>query len=543
MWFTVEDVLAMEIMQEASVIAGHDGIGRSVKAVTVLDAPDASLWLQGQEFVLTSTFPLTKRGSSLKKLVDELVSRNVAGLGVKLHRYMTALPPAMLDRANELAFPIIRIPDHIAWIQIISPILAHVMDTDAKHVIRSEEVRNQFFQQVLAGAKIEQMLELLQKLLNRPVGMYSPEDAQSISVPPEIRWMDTGHAVVNNPNLPSRPVAEHPKLLRKASREHSVVYTSLDQPATAHAYVAVLEGNTALSQHELHTLRHARDAISMSLLQQRASRSVAREKHNEFVQTLVDGSLSVNARRTHVLRGRERGIPLHEQYFAIVIKFYDLDEYSLRAAMSLFHGKLETEHVLFSSLDRTRFLLLVPDQGNNGRAHDERISLVYRYIDEVSRIQKDLDWSAGVSQATSIHVINRAHEQAEYALNYSIRSGQKCQVRLHDETGLYRLLSHAAIQDDAQHFIEDWLAPLLEYDRKHQSRLVQTLRHFLHYNGNYRETARALHVHHNTVRYRIGKIYSLTGKDILASNLRLQYQLALVLHDMAENAIPHLERY
>src|SRR5690606_13499538 len=185
----------------------------------------------------------------------------------------------MLDRANELAFPIVRIPDHIAWIQIISPILAHVMDTDAKHVIRSEEVRNQFFQQVLAGAKIEQMLELLQKLLNRPVGMYSPEDAQSISVPPEIRWMDTGHAVVTNPNILSRPVAEHPIMFRIASREHSVVNTSLDQPATAHAYAAVLEGNTAFSQHELHTLRHARDATSMSLPRQRDSRSPARKNH------------------------------------------------------------------------------------------------------------------------------------------------------------------------------------------------------------------------------------------------------------------------
>src|SRR5690625_6164380 len=105
MWTTVNDVLELEAMQWAAVLAGHNGLGRQVKSVTVLDAPDATLWLRGNELALTSTFPLNKQYTNLNRLVPELVSRDVAGLGVKLSRYMKSLPQSMIDQANELAFP------------------------------------------------------------------------------------------------------------------------------------------------------------------------------------------------------------------------------------------------------------------------------------------------------------------------------------------------------------------------------------------------------------------------------------------------------
>jgi DNA-binding PucR family transcriptional regulator len=48
-------------------------------------------------------------------------------------------------------------------------------------------------------------------------------------------------------------------------------------------------------------------------------------------------------------------------------------------------------------------------------------------------------------------------------------------------------------------------------------------------NGNYRETARLLDMHHNTVRYRISQIIEMTGGKALQPRLRLDYHLALKL--------------
>lgn len=539
MWLTIEDVLKVDAMRGAEVIAGHDGLGRNIKSVTVLDAPDASLWLQGHELALTSTFPLIKRRSGLKTLVEELVARNVAGLGVKLHRYMTTLPEAMTTRANELAFPIIRVPDQMAWIEIISPIFARVLNTDAQHLIRSEEIRSQFTRQLFSGAGLESLMALLYSLLGRPVILTSPADAYTMWLPEDASRMDNAMKVLRCSSTSVEHLASCPGVMRKRAANFNIVYIRLDQGADPHAYIAAIETDDVIDPPLLHCLAHAREAISMSLLQRRANVSIAREKHNEFVQTLVDASLSAGARKAHIARGKERGIPLHDRYFAAVIKFHNLDEHVFRAVTSLFHAKMDTDHVLVSSLDSTRFLLLIPETDAAGFHIDGGTDCIERYVAEVTAIQAALDWNAGISQATGVTHLDRALEQADYALSHSLKSGQKCQAKLHDETGLYRLLSHPAMQHDVSRFIDEWLEPLLLYDRRRNTRLVATLRAFLDNNGNYRETARLMHVHHNTVRYRISQIYTLTRREILNPRLRLQYQLALALHDMTTEREPN----
>ncbi|MBF6617972.1 MAG: PucR family transcriptional regulator ligand-binding domain-containing protein [Candidimonas sp.] len=541
MWLTVEDVLSIDVMRGADVIAGHDGLGRNIKSVTVLDAPDASLWLQGHELALTSTFPLLKRRNGLNMLVEELVARNVAGLGLKLHRYMTTLPDAMIARANELAFPIFRVPDHIAWIEIISPIFARVLDTDAQHLIRSEEIRSQFTKQLFSGAGLESLMALLYSMLGRPVLLTSPADAHTVWLPEVAAKVDDVMQILRCPDTAAEHVASCPGVMRKRSADFNVVYIRLDQGADPHAYIAALETGEPIDPPLLHCLVHAREAISMSLLQRRANISITREKHNEFVHTLVDPQLSEGARQAHIARGKEKGIPLHDRYFAAVIKFHNLDEHVFRAVASLFHAKMDDDHLLVSSLDSTRFLLLVPETEQSDLHLDGGAGCIERYISEVAKFQAAPDWNAGISQATGVIHLDRAYEQAEYALGHSLKSGEKCRVKLHDETGLYRLLSHPAMQNDIRRFIDEWLQPLLQYDRKRRSRLVATLRVFLDNNGNYRETARLMHVHHNTVRYRISQIYTLTRRDILNPRLRLQYQLALVLHDMNRERAPERE--
>ena len=535
MWLTVEDVLELDALRGAEVIAGHDGLGRSINSVTVLDAPDAALWLRGQELALTSTFPLVKRRSGLKSLVEELVSRNVAGLGVKLHRYMTELPPAIIARADELAFPIIVVPDHVAWIEIINPIFSRVLETDAQKLIRSEEIRGQFTGRLFSGASLENLVGLLHSMLGLPVMMLSPSDAQCICLPGDTDLAQAALALLRAPGMPTEQVGLGHGVLRRRGDGYSVVYLPIDHVADPNACIAAIETDAPIKEAGLYCLVHARDAISISLLQRRANNSIAREKHNEFVQTLVDSTLSATARQAHIARGREKGLPLHDRYFAAVIKFHELDEPAFRAISSHFHALLESDHLLTCNLDNSRFLLLIPETGETGFAEDGGIACVQRYIEAAIVGQPQRTWNAGISQAMGLARIDRSFEQADYALRHSLKSGQRCQAKQHDETGLYRLLAHPALQADAQRFMSDWLEPLLSYDRKRKSRLVETLRVFLDNNGNHRETARRMHVHHNTVRYRIAQVYALTRRNILSPKLRLQYQLALLLHDLTKD--------
>lgn len=70
---------------------------------------------------------------------------------------------------------------------------------------------------------------------------------------------------------------------------------------------------------------------------------------------------------------------------------------------------------------------------------------------------------------------------------------------------------------------------VVEYDRRTGADLVVTLRAFLDCNGSWSRTAQQLHLHLNTVRYRITRVEELTGRDLSRMDDRADVYLALHL--------------
>ncbi len=76
-------------------------------------------------------------------------------------------------------------------------------------------------------------------------------------------------------------------------------------------------------------------------------------------------------------------------------------------------------------------------------------------------------------------------------------------------------------------FRERLLGPLAEYDARHRAELLPTLRSFLACDGSWSACASRMYIHVNTVRYRIGRIEALTGRDLSALPDRVDFFLAL----------------
>jgi DNA-binding PucR family transcriptional regulator len=76
-------------------------------------------------------------------------------------------------------------------------------------------------------------------------------------------------------------------------------------------------------------------------------------------------------------------------------------------------------------------------------------------------------------------------------------------------------------------FTERLLGPLADYDARHNAELLPTLRSFLACDGSWSACASRMYVHVNTVRYRIGRIEALTGRDLSALADRVDFFLAL----------------
>jgi DNA-binding PucR family transcriptional regulator len=73
----------------------------------------------------------------------------------------------------------------------------------------------------------------------------------------------------------------------------------------------------------------------------------------------------------------------------------------------------------------------------------------------------------------------------------------------------------AAVPDEVRRtFASRLLDPVIDYDRRNASGLLATLDTFLQCSGSWSKVAEQLHLHVNTVRYRIERVEHLTGRDL-----------------------------
>jgi DNA-binding PucR family transcriptional regulator len=77
------------------------------------------------------------------------------------------------------------------------------------------------------------------------------------------------------------------------------------------------------------------------------------------------------------------------------------------------------------------------------------------------------------------------------------------------------LIDHIVRSSDAiEEALEETLRPLVEYDLARDTNLVGTLRTFVGAGFNVAKSAGVLHVHPNTVAYRLRRVEELTGRDV-----------------------------
>lgn len=95
-----------------------------------------------------------------------------------------------------------------------------------------------------------------------------------------------------------------------------------------------------------------------------------------------------------------------------------------------------------------------------------------------------------------------------------------------DELGVYGLLFDHQRAGELGAYAIRWLGPLVEYDRRHRSELVETLRQLFR-QRSLSDAAGALHIHISTLKYRVGRIEEILGKSVESWDNVFHLELAL----------------
>ncbi len=124
------------------------------------------------------------------------------------------------------------------------------------------------------------------------------------------------------------------------------------------------------------------------------------------------------------------------------------------------------------------------------------------------------------------------YEESRSLLDLAERLGAAEDVLCHDDWKMYGLLLRSASREDLLDLAHRVLDPLLAHERDGRGDLFATLQSYLDNDLSPARTATALYVHHNTVKYRLGKLSGLLDLDTSDLESVLTVKVALMVRDL-----------
>lgn len=114
--------------------------------------------------------------------------------------------------------------------------------------------------------------------------------------------------------------------------------------------------------------------------------------------------------------------------------------------------------------------------------------------------------------------LKKTHYEAKIALIAGMMSSLERPIYLFDRMGVFRILFDLKNRDALFQFRDETVGVLRKYDEENGTAFLDTVRTFYERGNSVQETAHAMFVHYNTIRYRLSKLKELFGWDLLDRN-------------------------
>ncbi len=137
-----------------------------------------------------------------------------------------------------------------------------------------------------------------------------------------------------------------------------------------------------------------------------------------------------------------------------------------------------------------------------------------------------MDVRIGVGGGYPVTELRRSLTEAVFALELGATVQSEAPVTAFADLGVWKMLVDSTEPRKLREIVDEWIGPLAEHDTLHGSELVKTLTVYLKASCAAETAAAALHVHRNTLRYRLSKIYQVSGRDLTDPDQRFQLELA-----------------
>lgn len=136
----------------------------------------------------------------------------------------------------------------------------------------------------------------------------------------------------------------------------------------------------------------------------------------------------------------------------------------------------------------------------------------------------------GISRCfTDISKLQQHYHQAIIAAELGERLNRPQGIMRYEDYSIYHMIEVCAEHDNLWNFLDPAINKLIEYDRANQTSMVETLKQALIHFKNNTAAAENLHIHKNTLFYRLEKIRKIIDCDLNDGDVMGRLQLSFKL--------------
>jgi hypothetical protein len=508
------------------LLAGGDELDRVVSGVMTTDLHDPGRYLQGGELVLTGMLWRSSAEDS-ERFVRGLATAGAVGLAAG-EAEVGPVPKDLVEACERHRMPLFAVPEDVAFAQLTEYVVRQV-SADRAADLSALVDRHRVLVSASGGAGLDAVLELLGGDLDLDCWVLTPSGR--IVAGPHDRITVPEREQLVRAHLDGQRRRSGPSVrARVGARQFSVLPVTAEGTGLLAQWLLAVEGDVT-------EWTPKRQQLAENLARLAGAERERRDESRRLRSRLADEVITLlqrDAPPEELRRALEASLAMAQapegagppsSWVVVSAEGQGLPDGAVRAALVEALTGADDRALIGGGGDGA--IILMPE-AVDGEPMADRLRALLGPLDAGLGPEGRLTLGAS-APADSAGGLRGALEEARHARRIAAaRVGRIC------VSGPEELASHvlllAAVPDEVRRaFRSRLLDRVIGYDLEHQADLVRTLEAFLRYDGSWTRCAAALHVHVNTLRYRIGRIEELTGRDLSRLEDRVDFYLALEL--------------
>lgn len=259
-----------------------------------------------------------------------------------------------------------------------------------------------------------------------------------------------------------------------------------------------------------------------------------RAEEYEWLQGWLEGEHTLDSINEYLL---EHGVkPKSTEAIVLLAKLFSFKEKSnqdVTYIKLLFRSVFEQNGFALFSVEKRNEMVFILINNRPNKNSKERIKKAIQSIEDSEFLRKKSTAKIFMAAGKFVERLTDIHKSCQTAKE-TLRIQQemsKEETYFYEDLHLYRLISEMSKHIDLQELVKEYLQPVIHYDQKYNSKLLETLKVYLECNGSKQETANKLFIVRQTLYHRLQKLENLLGKDFMDHEKRVALEFMLLVKD------------